>query len=99
MPWGLCPHCKGTGDLRCQTCKGKRAVTSQRRVWEQRTCTSCGGSGGKEIEGQRRDCALCGGSGRRKESALMTVSAPCDACGGKGSRACTSCQRGHIWFN
>lgn len=99
MPWALCPHCKGTGDLRCQACRGKRVVNHERRVWEQRACSSCGGSGGKEQDGQRRECAGCGGSGRRKESVLTVESVPCDTCAGRGGRTCDRCQKGHIWFN
>jgi DnaJ-class molecular chaperone len=98
MPWTLCPYCKGTGVLRCTTCRGKRVVTHERRVFEQRTCTSCGGSGGKTVEDQHRDCAPCGGSGRRKESVVKVESRPCDSCAGKGSRACDRCQRGNVWI-
>lgn len=60
-----CPNCKGTGQMTCRSCGGRRSTTELNAAYisifgfpmfENRTCYACSGSG-------KEKCSLCGGRG------------------------------------
>src|SRR5579883_394472 len=70
---GPCPACNGIGRRHCVFCQGGR-----------KTCSSCGGSGGR-MQPQTRYDAL------QKRQVTTMVRVACMSCGGSGRQVCGTC--------
>jgi hypothetical protein len=79
-----CATCRGTGEQRCDPCKGEGK--------KKENCTRCGGDGrvskttrhsGRSVR-RTSSCSTCGGRGHRQIS--------CTKCGSDGKEACVKCR-------
>lgn len=90
-----CAECRGTGDVTCPKCDGRRKIE----------CRDCRGRG--KIECSKCDatgrikCWSCRGKGFKEKSVYSgghtrTIEEKCSSCRGKGYEECPKCQDGYI---